>query len=307
MRIGFLCMESVFSVRPLEALLAAGHDVRFVMRPMGGVDTRTKGVIKRHRGFDVAVKRALGFARVDDDKRNPLLVAARAEIPAYIVGNASCGPSVSVIKREKVDLLVIAFFNQLLKRELLAVPSLGAVNLHPSLLPQYRGPAPLFWTYRDGCAHAGLTLHRVAPGEDDGDILAQESVPVSLGLAGEDLVDELATRAAAMTVSVVNALEHGTSKAVPQNPERVTRAPRPTEQDLCVDASMGARRAFQFVRGVGRWNPVYVDVGGQRVRVIDAIELQEGQRMPGESAVIGELLHLGCEDGVVVLRTRMTP
>ena len=82
MRIGFLCMESVFSVRPLEALLAAGHDVRFVMRPIGGIDTRTTGVIKRHRGFDVAVKRALGFARVDDDKRNPLLVAARAEIPA---------------------------------------------------------------------------------------------------------------------------------------------------------------------------------------------------------------------------------
>lgn len=299
-------MESVFSVRPLEALLAAGHDVRFVMRPMGGIDTRTKGVIKRHRGFDVAVKRAFGFAREDDDKRNPLLVAARAEIPAYLVGNASCAPSVSVLKREKVDLVVIAFFNQLLKPDFLAVPPLGAINLHPSLLPQYRGPAPLFWTYRDGCSHAGLTLHQVAPGEDDGDVLAQEPVPVSLGLAGEDLVDDLATRAAAMTVSVVNALEHGTAKPTPQNPEKVTRAPRPTEHDLRVDASMGARRAFQFVRGVGRWNPVYVDVGGQRVRVIDAIELQEGQRMPGDSAVVGELLHLACEDGVVVLRTRVT-
>lgn len=305
MRIGFLCMESVFSVRPLEALLAAGHDVRFVMRPIGGLETRSKGVIKRHRGFDIAVKRALGLAaQQEDDKRNPLVVAARAEIPAYLVGNASCGPAVSVLKREKVDLVVVAFFNQLLKPAFLEVPPLGAVNLHPSLLPRYRGPAPLFWTYRDGCADAGLTLHKVAPGEDDGDVLAQERVDLAHDLAGEELVDDLATRAARMTVAVVKALEDGTARATPQAASEVTRAPRPTEQDLRVDASMGARRAFQFVRGVGRWNPVYVDVAGMRVRVVDAVELQEGQRMPGECAVIGDLLHLGCEDGVVVLRTR---
>ena len=57
----------------------------------------------------------------------------------------------------------------------------------------------------------------------------------------------------------------------------------------------------------GRWNPVFVDIAGTRVRVIDAVELEEGKRMPGESAAVGDLLHLGCEDGVVVLRTRSNP
>lgn len=312
MRIGFLCMESVFSVRPLEALLAAGHDVRFVMRPIGGIDTRNKAVLRRHRGFDVAVRRALalGFggarAPVDELKRNPLLVAARADIPAYLVGDASCAPATALLAREKVDVVVVAFFNQLLRPAFLQVPPLGAINLHPSLLPRYRGPAPLFWTFRDGAQEAGLTLHRIAPGEDDGDVLLQEAVPLPLGTAGEELVDDLADRAARMTVAAVDALASGMAQAQRQDPAHATRAPRPSEQDLLVDASLGARRAFHFVRGVGRWNPVYVDTAGARVRVVDAVELDEGRKLPGESAVVGELLHLGCEDGVVVLRTRTT-
>src|SRR5207248_10899218 len=111
----FLCMESVFSVRPLEALIEAGHDVRFVMRPMGGVDTRTKPILKRHRGFDVAFKRALGLTRADDARRNPFIVAAQKDVPAYLVRDASCPASVELLKREKIDVVVVAFFNQLLK------------------------------------------------------------------------------------------------------------------------------------------------------------------------------------------------
>jgi methionyl-tRNA formyltransferase len=298
-------MESVFSVRPLEALLAAGHDVRFVMRPMGGVETRTKNVLKRHRGFDVAFKRALGITAPDEAKRNPFVVAAQRDVPAYLVGDASCPAAIDLLKREKIDLVVIAFFNQLLKRAFLEVPPLGAVNLHPSLLPRYRGPAPLFWTFKDGAPESGLTLHKVARGEDDGDVLLQESVPVPFGTAGEDLVDDLAERAARMTVAFA-----ASPAAIPgsaQDATKATRAPRPTSADLLVDRTAGARGVFAFVRGVGRWNPIYADVGGAHVRVIDAIDLDEHRRLPGETALVGDLLHLGCDDGVVILRTRANP
>lgn len=313
MRVGFLCMESVFSVKPLEAILAAGHDVRFVMRPIGGMETRTRPVLKRHRGFDVAVRRALGIERGrDDPSRNPLAVAADRDIPAWLVGDASSAPSIALMKRERVDLLVIAFFNQLLKPPVLATAPGGAINLHPSLLPKYRGPAPLFWTFRDGLQTAGLTLHRVASGEDDGDILLQEEVPLPLGTPGEDLVDDLAGRAARMTVEALRALDAGGAgepglPGRPQDPREATRAPRPGPADLLVDRHLGARRVFHFVRGVGRWNPLHVDVGGTRVRVVDAVELDEDRRLPGEVAVVGDLLHLGCDDGVVVLRTRAQP
>ncbi len=307
MRVGFLCMESVFSVRPLEALLEAGHDVRFVMRPMGGLDTRRKPVLKRHRGFDVAVKRALGMTRADDGRRNPFVVAARSDVPAYLVGDASCPAAVDLVKREAVDVVVVSFFNQLLKPAFLRAAPLGVVNLHPSLLPSYRGPAPLFWTFRDGVAETGLTLHQVAPGEDDGDVLLQEAVALPFGTAGEDLVDDLAQRAARMTVSALAQLGAGTLRPRPQDAARATHAPRPAPADHLVDPALGARRVFTFVRGVGRWNTLYADAGGAPVRVVDAVELDEDRKIPGETALVGELLHIGCDDGVVVLQTRSQP
>jgi methionyl-tRNA formyltransferase len=289
-------MESVFSVRPLQALLRAGHDVRFVMRPMGPLSTRTKPILRRHRGFDVAIQRLLGRQDADPARRDPFAVAADADIPAWLVGNASTAEAARLVQRERVELLVISFFNQLLKPPLLGAAPLGAVNLHPSLLPTYRGPAPLFWTYRDGAAEAGLTIHRVTAGEDDGDILAQQPVPV----------DELAAVAERSLVDVLGAIEQRRAVAVPQDATKATRAPRPQEQDQLVDAALGARRAFHFVRGVGRWNPLVVDVAGTRVRVVDAVELDEGKSMPGEVALVGDTVCLGCADGSVMLRAQGT-
>lgn len=304
MRVGYLCMESVFSVRPLQALLRAGHQVRFVMRPVGPLSTRTQPILKRHRGFDIAVKRLLGRESEERAARDPLALAADADIPAWLVGDASTPEAVRLVRRERVDLLVISFFNQLLKRDMLEAAPLGAINLHPSLLPAYRGPAPLFWTYRDAAPESGLTLHRVAPGEDDGDILEQRPVPVPLGLPGEELVDELAELAGLAVVDAVGALERGTAQARPQDAALATRAPRPKDADLLVDASLGARRAYHFVRGVGRWNPLSVDVAGTRVRVIDAVELDETRRIPGEVALVGNTVCLGCADGAVMLRAQ---
>ncbi|OGQ09426.1 MAG: hypothetical protein A2138_02530 [Deltaproteobacteria bacterium RBG_16_71_12] len=297
-------MESVFSVRPLQAMLRAGHDVRFVMRPIGPLATRRQAILRRHRGFDVAVRRLLGRDDGEAARRDPFTVAANADIPAWIVGNASAPAAVKLVERERVDVLVIAFFNQLLKPAMLAAARFGAVNLHPSLLPAYRGPAPLFWTYRDGAAESGLTVHRVGPGEDDGAILAQTAVPVPFGMPGEELVDALAERAEQSLVSVLAAVARGDATGTPQDASRATRAPRPTDADLVVDASAGARRAFHFVRGVGRWNQLVVDVAGTRVRVVDAVELDLERRVPGEVALVGDTVCLGCDDGVVMLRAQ---
>jgi methionyl-tRNA formyltransferase len=70
---------------------------------------------------------------------------------------------------------------------------------------------------------------------------------------------------------------------------------------------MGAERIFTFARGVGRWNQLVAEVGGARVRVVDAVEVDVGRKMPGETALVGDLLHVGCDDGIVVLQTRAQP
>lgn len=304
MRIAFFCMESSFSVRPLEALLAAGHDVCLVVRPMGSVESKKMQVLKRHRGFDVAVRRLLRMPAVGDATRDPFAVAARAEIPAWIVGDASQPRVVRLLEKHRVDLIVVAFFNQLLKRPVFEAARLGAINIHPSLLPRYRGPAPLFWMFRDGEEDGGLSVHRIDAGEDSGALLAQQRVPIAFGTPGEEYLDELAEQAGPLVARVVADMESGRSTARAQHVLDASRAPRPTDADLLVDTRMGARRAFSFVRGVGRWNDVRVAVGDRRVRVVDAVELEEGRRMPGESALVGDLLHVGFEDGIVAFRAR---
>jgi methionyl-tRNA formyltransferase len=303
LRIAFFCMESVFSVRPLEALLAAGHDVRLVMRPIGPLSSRRDPVLRRHRGFDLALRRLLGL-REDAARTSPFAVAADRDIPAWLCGDASTPAVAALLKKERVDVIVVAFFNQLLKPALLQVPPLGAVNLHPSLLPAYRGPAPLFWTFRDGAEHTGLTLHRIAPGEDDGAVLRRVPLPVALGTPGEALVDTLADVAHDHVVDAVAAVAGG-AVGEAQEHAAATRAPRPADADLILDPAWPARRLFHFARGVGRWNALVVSPpGGPPLRVLDGVDFDEGRALPGEHAVVGDILHLGCADGVVRLRIR---
>lgn len=302
LRLAYLCMESVFSVQPLEALLAAGHDVRFVLRPLGPLSTRHDPILRRHRGFDVAMRRLLGV-RPDEQRTNPFAVAADRDIPAWLCGSVNTPMVRELIARERVDLIVIAFFNQLLSATTLQAAPLGAINLHPSLLPHLRGPAPLFWTFHAAEPQTGLTIHRVSPGEDDGDIVTALPVPLAPGTAGEDLVDELAALAAVHVDGAVARVAAG-ERGTPQDERLATRAPRPGPADVVIDPTWPAQRIFSFARGVGRWNNLVVHAAGEVHRVLDAIDVEGDRRLPGEQVLLGDELLLGTSDGVVRLQVR---
>jgi methionyl-tRNA formyltransferase len=302
LRIAYLCMESVFSVRPLEALLQAGHDVRCVLRPIGPLSSRNDPVLKRHRGFDLAMRKLLGMSE-HEPRTNPLALAADRDIPAWLCGDVNTPAVQKVLARERVDLIVIAFFNQLLKRPTWEVAPLGAINLHPSLLPRHRGPAPLFWTFKDGDDETGLSFHRIAAGEDNGALLKSVRVPLELETGGEDLVDDLAAIAATHIGDVVNAVAAGATGSM-QEEHAATRAPRPTPADVVIDASLPAERIFRFARGVGRWNTLVTHAFGQELRILDALDVDAHRIMPGQHVLIGDDLLLAVADGVVRLRVR---
>ena len=123
------------------------------------------------------------------------------------------------------------------------------------------------------------------------------------GVAGEDLVDTLAETAAAHIVDVVDRVAHGEA-GVTQDEAAATRAPRPVAGDFVVDGALSARRIFHFVRGVGRWNTLVVPGAGENLRALDAIDFDNSTALPGEHALVGDVLHLGCVDGVVRLNVR---
>lgn len=286
-------MQSEFSAQPLEALLAAGHDVRFVLRPLSRAQRRAPVMLDPDE---------VENATHPDPAREPFLIAQRAGIPRFLVGDASSEPVRELVAKERVDGLAICFFNQLLKPSLLDLLPLGAVNAHPSLLPAYRGPSPLFWAFRDGREQTGVTVHRVSPGEDDGRVFSRTAIELPFGVRGEEIVPALAAAATQGIVDAVSRMDADERDLKAQDHARATRAPRPDAEAKRVDPSLGARRLYHWVRGVGRWNRLRFDASGVPLRATDALEVSDTATLPADYALVGDRLTLRCPDGAVVLR-----
>lgn len=295
MRLAYFCMRSEFSMRPLAALLEAGYDIQLVVRPFAR-DYRNEHVLE-------AFERPADDDFSSLDESDPFRLALPREIPCYRVGDASSSSMAKLLRDREIDLVIVAFFNQLLKPRILERLPMGAINIHPSLLPKYRGPAPLFWTFRNGEQETGVTVHRIAAGEDTGDILQQERARLPFGTKGEALIPLLGAQAACALLDVLAAQKNGSLVPRAQDDGQATRATRPDKENCRLDTSMPASRLYSFVRGVGRWHPLYVELGGESHRVLDALEWSCEESLPVDWVLLGDVLHLRCVDGRVAFRT----
>ena len=156
------------------------------------------------------------------------------------------------IRALRPDLIGVATFPARLPSVVLESAPLGAIGIHPSALPRHRGPAPLFWTYHDDDAEAGVSVFRLDDGVDTGAVLAAETFPLPRGRLGSDLYDEIARRGAALLVRAALQTATGRAEPVPQDEARATREPLPAPGRFRIDFNTwGAERVWHFLRGVG--------------------------------------------------------
>ena len=206
------------------------------------------------------------------------------------------------LARHEPDLVCIATYPHLLRRPLLTVGRLGAIGLHPSLLPRHRGPDPLFWTYFHDDAEAGVTTFWLDEGEDTGDLILQEPIPLPRGLPGVDLYREVARCGAALLARTLEQVEAGSAPQSVQNPSRASREPEPARGTWSIDfTAWGAERVWHVLRGVGwRADPLGVagspPLGPARAYVLGRVE-----GPPGTLHRTGGRWHLACRDGFVEL------
>lgn len=197
-----------------------------------------------------------------------LTSAAHARnVPVLEVGPLRSPESLAALETLEPDLICAACFPRLLPPAWLAHPRMGCLNLHPSLLPAYRGPEPLFWQFQAGERRTGITLHFMDAGADTGDIVAQAPVPVADGIRGAE-AERLMAEAGAQLL-----LEALSKPALPRQPQPASGAsyaPRPTAADLVITADWEARRAFNFIRGAREWGPFEVRMAARRYHVSDA-------------------------------------
>jgi len=209
------------------------------------------------------------------------------------------------------DLLCVASFPRLLRPALLETARFGAVGLHTSLLPRHRGPDPLFWTYFQDDREAGVTLYWLDAGEDTGDLIDQESVPLARGRPVAELYAELARRGATLLERALPEIPAGRVARRPQSSSQATREPRPDPRTCRIDwESWSAERVFHVLGGLGEVYPLLADASGRPLRVGPVRRLlpQPHDRQPGTIELDAGGLRVYCLHGVVeVSAARSTP
>ncbi len=165
---------------------------------------------------------------------------------------------VDTLKLLNPDVMVVAAFGQLLPQKVLDIPPCGVINLHPSLLPKYRGAAPIQWTLINGEDETGVTLMLLDIGEDTGDIICMERIPIELQDTAETLHQKLADIGARLLIDVLANLKPGEPpSATPQKHSEATHAPRLTKEMGCINWNKSAITIHNQIRGMAGWPGAY--------------------------------------------------
>jgi methionyl-tRNA formyltransferase len=174
---------------------------------------------------------------------------------------------VQVLRELKPDVMVVVAFGQILTKEVLDIPPLGCVNVHASLLPKYRGAAPIQWAVIDGEKETGVTTMMMDEGIDTGDMLEKEIVPIEDEETGDSLHDKLMAAGARLIVSTLKKIQDGTIERTPQTDEETCYA-RMLKKDMGdVDWSLDAHAIERLVRGLNSWPGTYTKWNGKTVKI----------------------------------------
>jgi methionyl-tRNA formyltransferase len=208
--------------------------------------------------------------------------ALAANLPVYQPEKIRAPENELLLQNLAPDCLVIIAYGQIIPARLLPIPKLGWINLHASLLPKYRGAAPINWAIVNGEARTGVTTMRIDAGMDTGDVLLQREIDIG----AEETASELATRmgeyGAPLMAETLRGLAAGTITAKPQNPADASHAPMLKKEDGRIDWKRPAREIYNRMRGFAPWPGAYTTFRGQGCHVWGQPASSEADlRLPG--------------------------
>lgn len=282
MRIVFMGTPD-FSVPALQALAEAGHEIAAVVTQ----PDKPKG-----RGKEVQMP--------------PVKLAAlERSIPVYQPEKVKDPAFVEVLRELKPEVVVVIAFGQILSKAILAIPPLGCINIHASLLPKYRGAAPIQWSIIDGEAQTGVTTMQMDVGLDTGDMLEKTVVPIAPEETGGSLHDKLSQAGAKLIVSTLEKLQAGSLVPQPQRDEDSCYASMLTKSLGEIDWKMPAVSIERLIRGLNPWPSAYTSWNGKTIKLWSAKVLQtapDGTVLPGQvlEAPKGGLV-IGTGDGALAV------
>lgn len=253
-----------FEARPLDALsnsprvIFFGRDCPLSIVPLQSLVTARIDVVAVAVWRNRPDRRAVHL-RTQPAARLPLAnstpptlpgVAAEHGIPVVEIGDLTHPATCELLASMEPDIFAVSCFPRLIPDSLLAIPRIGAINLHPSLLPQLRGPDPLFWTFRFSIRRSGVTVHVMNDQFDAGPIVRRQAFDVPEGVSGIELEQQAASIGGELLVRAVLDLGHGIARHIPQAEELASYQSWPGSNDLQIDVNWEADRIWNFVRGI---------------------------------------------------------
>jgi len=268
-----------FSVGALEALIQAGHEVTAVVTQPDKAKGRS------------------GQMQCSPVKE----CAVRHGIPVFQPVKIKTPESMEELKKYEADIYIVAAFGQILSREILEMPRFGCVNIHASLLPKYRGAAPINQCILDGERETGVTIMQMDAGIDTGDILTQKKVIIEDKETAQSLFDKLAQAGAELIVETLPMIEKGEITPVRQY-ERLASHVKMMDKSMGkIDWTQDAACIERLVRGLDPWPSAYTFCQGRSVKIWSSDALTAGHtEQPGTIvAVAKDSFDVACGKGVL--------
>jgi methionyl-tRNA formyltransferase len=279
-----------FAVPALQALKAAGHEIALVIcQP-----DRPKG-----RGHQLQAP--------------PVKEAALAlGLSVYQPEKLRAPEAVERLKEAQVDLGCVVSYGQILSQAALDAPRLGCVNVHASLLPRWRGAAPIEWSLAAGDTETGVCVQRMALKLDAGDVLISVKRPLSVADEAPALHQSLAISGAGALLLALAQLEAGTARPQPQDEALATYAPMLKKADGFLEPAWGAKKLVDHFRAFKARPGVHIQVQGGELLKVHALRAGEGLSGPAESGLVLDLdeargFHVACGDGSIWLAQVQPP
>ncbi len=223
-------------------------------------------------------------------------VAVAARLPIFQPEKIRTPESEQFLRKANPDAIVIIAYGQIIPARLFGIPKLGWINSHASLLPKYRGAAPIQWAIANGETRTGITTMRIDAGMDTGDILLRRETPIGPTETTPELAARLAALSAPLMAETLRGLCDGTVQLMPQNHSAATMAPMLKKEDGRIDWSLPAQVIFNRMRGFTPWPGAYTGFRGATCQIMGepVSKDHEPALSAGEIRIAGTKILVGC-------------
>lgn len=276
-----------FAVPSLKALVSAGHEICGVF---------TQPDKPKNRGMKLQPTPVKEYALTE-------------EIPVFQPLKMRDGEALSILKELSPDLIVVAAFGKILPVDILNLPARGCINVHSSLLPKYRGAAPINWAILNGEEETGVTIMYMAEGLDTGDMIAASTTTIDIDENAQQLHDRLANMGAELLVQVIEQMEAGEVRAAKQDDALSCYAPMLSKELSPIDWNKTARQIHDQVRGLYPWPSAIAEIEGVRCKILRTVLTSETtDKQPGSFVQADKKgMKIACGGGEVIELAELQP